>query len=90
MLILNIGAKPPKNKFINYKKLKEEKKLEILREQKRLRLQQLGKTKLGMSNAKGKTFDKKRKRDKNILTKYGKAKVSNLFVEAVYFDQFTN
>lgn len=62
----------------------------MLREQKRLRLQQLGKTKLGMSNAKGKTFDKKRKKDKNILQKYGKAKVSNLFIASTYIEQSLN
>lgn len=76
----SLGAKPPKNKYKNYKELVEEKKKQKLREENRKNSFQLGKNGVGKSTAKGKTFDKKRKKDKgDLLNIYGKVtKVSNI------------
>ncbi|XP_022905809.1 uncharacterized protein C1orf131 homolog [Onthophagus taurus] len=74
-LAIKLGAKPPKNKYRNYKELIEEKKREKLEEEKTIKLQQSGKNKMGKSIAKGKSFDRKRrkgKETKGLLDVYGK------------------
>ncbi|XP_066254301.1 uncharacterized protein C1orf131 homolog [Euwallacea similis] len=71
--LIKLGAKPPKNKCKNYKELLMDKKIQKDKEKKEQTLQQLGKNKVGKSTAKGKSFDRKRRRRKeNILDIYGK------------------
>ncbi|CAH0553338.1 unnamed protein product [Brassicogethes aeneus] len=72
-LAIKLGAKPPKSKYKNYKELLVEKKREKNRESKVNKFQQLGKNSVGKSIAKGKSFDRKRKKGKDgILDIYGK------------------
>lgn len=74
-LAIRLGAKPPKNKYKNYKELKEEKRKQIERRKEEVEFQQLGKNVFGKSNAKGKGFDRKRKNGKGaLLDKYGKVR----------------
>ncbi|KAG5885579.1 hypothetical protein JTB14_003777 [Gonioctena quinquepunctata] len=72
-LLIKLGAKPPKNKSKNYKLLQAERKIEKEKQATRLSFQQLGKNQLGKSNAKGKSFDRKRRKEKgDILSIYGR------------------
>ncbi|CAG9823094.1 unnamed protein product [Phaedon cochleariae] len=74
-LLIKLGAKPPKNKNQNYKLLLTEKKKKKEAELKLETFQQLGKNKFGKSNAKGKSFDRKRRKGKgDLLDIYGKVK----------------
>ncbi|XP_018565285.1 uncharacterized protein C1orf131 homolog isoform X2 [Anoplophora glabripennis] len=74
-LAIKLGAKPPKNKYKNYKLLQVEKKKEKEKETSRQNFLQLGKNNAGKSTAKGKSFDRKRKKGKgDILSIYGKVK----------------
>ncbi|KAJ8932299.1 hypothetical protein NQ314_014792 [Rhamnusium bicolor] len=76
-LAIKLGAKPPKNKYKNYKLLQAEKKKAKEEDSSRLHFQQLGKNKIGKSNAKGKSFDRKRRKEKGgILDIYGKVKAA--------------
>ncbi|KAF2894539.1 hypothetical protein ILUMI_11633 [Ignelater luminosus] len=79
-LAIRLGAKPPKNKCKNYKQLLEERKKEKEATKARLEFQQLGKNQMGKSTAKGKGFDRKRRKQKSdLLDDYGKVKArSNL------------
>lgn len=52
IIYLIIGAKPPKNKYKNYKKLKEELAERKKTEQSKIKFQQLGKNALGKASAK--------------------------------------
>ncbi|XP_066152202.1 uncharacterized protein C1orf131 [Euwallacea fornicatus] len=71
--LIKLGAKPPKNKCKNYKELLMDKKIQKVKEEKEQTLQQLGKNNVGKSTAKGKSFDRKRRKIKeNILDIYGK------------------
>lgn len=73
--IIVSGAKPPKNKYKNYKLLQNERKKEKEKETSRQTFQQLGKNSVGKSIAKGKSFDRKRRKEKSdILSIYGKVK----------------
>lgn len=50
-------------------------------EAQKISFQQLGKNSIGKSNAKGKSFDRKRRKEKgDILSIYGKVKVVQIFV----------
>nr|CAH7718022.1 unnamed protein product [Callosobruchus chinensis] len=72
-LAIKLGAKPPKNKYTNYKTLVKEKQKQKRKEMKAAAFQQLGKNSHGRCNAKGKSFDRKRKKEKGgILDIYGK------------------
>ncbi|VEN35970.1 unnamed protein product [Callosobruchus maculatus] len=72
-LAIKLGAKPPKNKYTNYKTLVKEKQKQKQREMKAAAFQQLGKNSHGRCNAKGKSYDRKRKKEKGgILDIYGK------------------
>ncbi|KAJ8921733.1 hypothetical protein NQ315_010643 [Exocentrus adspersus] len=74
-LAIKLGAKPPKNKYINYKELQADKRKKQQKEKIRQSLQQLGKNSMGKSVAKGKSFDRKRRKEKSdILSIYGKVK----------------
>ncbi|XP_030752591.1 uncharacterized protein C1orf131 homolog [Sitophilus oryzae] len=70
-LAIKLGAKPPKNKYKNYKELIKERKEHKEKIKKQESFQQLGKNAIGKSTAKGKSFDKKRKKE-GILDVYGK------------------
>ncbi|XP_023028174.2 uncharacterized protein [Leptinotarsa decemlineata] len=75
-LLIKLGAKPPKNKNKNYKLLQAERKTEKQKQAERKQFQQLGKNAIGKSNAKGKSFDRKRRKEKDdLLGTYGKVKV---------------
>lgn len=76
-LAIKLGAKPPKNKYKNYKQLQTEKKQQQIDEKRRQEFQQLGKNQLGKSNAKGKFF-KKKKEKAGLLEKYGKASLKDV------------
>ncbi|XP_050502676.1 uncharacterized protein LOC126881971 [Diabrotica virgifera virgifera] len=71
-LLIQLGAKPPKRKNKNYKELCMERKKAKEKEAKTIQLSQLGKNQHGRSTAKGKSFDRKRKKENNILSIYGK------------------
>jgi len=74
-LAIGLGAKPPRNKNKNYKQLLEEKKKEKQTTKTQLDFQQLGKNQVGRSTAKGKSFDRKRKKQKSdLLDAYGQVK----------------
>ncbi|KAK9874684.1 hypothetical protein WA026_005504 [Henosepilachna vigintioctopunctata] len=81
-LLIKLGAKPPRKKYINYKELQKERKEKKAAEQSNAQLQQIGKNILGKSTAKDK-FDKKRRKDqkfknKGLLDVYdGKVKPNN-------------
>lgn len=66
-----VGAKPPKNKAKNYKQLLNEKKIAKAKQEKEQKFQQLGKNSVGKATAKGKSFDRKRRKE-GILDIYGK------------------
>ncbi|CAG9865185.1 unnamed protein product [Phyllotreta striolata] len=89
-LLVKLGAKPPKNKNKNYKQLQIERKKSKEEESKRESFLQLGKNKVGKSTAKGKSFDKKRKKNKgdNILSIYGKIQVSFIIIIVYYNNKF--
>ncbi|KAB0799208.1 hypothetical protein PPYR_07088 [Photinus pyralis] len=77
-LAIKLGAKPPKNKYKNYKELLEERKKEKEVNDSNLRFQQLGKDEQGKSLVK----IKKSKRRKNVLKgslleAYGTTKVKS-------------
>lgn len=73
---INLGAKPPKNKYKNYKELMKERQQEKAKEKSRIDFQQLGKNSIGKSNAKGKSFDRKRRKaNSGIIDIYGKVEV---------------
>ncbi|CAH1970875.1 unnamed protein product [Acanthoscelides obtectus] len=77
-LAIKLGAKPLKKKYTNYKTLLQEKQKEKAREKKEAAFQQLGKNSHGRCNAKGKSYDRKRKKEKEgILGIYGKVKKVN-------------
>ncbi|KAJ8962348.1 hypothetical protein NQ318_018330 [Aromia moschata] len=78
-LLIKLGAKPPKNKCKNYKLLQAEHKKSKEKEASKLQFQQLGKNSIGKANAKGKSFDRKRRKEKkgDILDIYGKVKATN-------------
>lgn len=69
-----VGAKPLKKKYKNYKVLQEERLKQKRDDEEILQFQQLGKDKVGKSNAKGKSYDRKRRKDGKggILGIYGK------------------
>ncbi|ENN78039.1 uncharacterized protein C1orf131 homolog [Dendroctonus ponderosae] len=69
--LISLGAKPPKNKYKNYKQLMAERKLEKQKQESEQKFQQLGKNVVGKSTAKGKSFDRKRRKE-GILDIYGK------------------
>lgn len=71
MWVYFAGAKPPKNKYKNYKQLILENKKKKEKTEKELTFKQLGKNQLGKSTAKGKSFDRKRRKE-GILDIYGK------------------
>lgn len=71
LIIWAVGAKPPRNKCKNYKQLLIEKKREKKKLEAEQKFQQLGKNAVGKSLAKGKSYDRKRKKD-GILDVYGK------------------
>ncbi|XP_026462004.1 uncharacterized protein C1orf131 homolog [Ctenocephalides felis] len=74
-LAIKLGAKPPKNKYKNYKELISEKKKNQAVLEKEKNLQQLGKNVFGLSNAKGKSFERKRKKERGgLLEVYGTVK----------------
>lgn len=73
--LISAGAKPPKNKYKNYKVLLKERKKEKNREQKRKQIQQLSKTRLIRTATNKKNIDKNRKKEKGLLEIYGKVKV---------------
>jgi hypothetical protein len=76
-LAIKLGAKPPKNKYKNYKILKEERAKHKETEKLKVQFQQLGKNSVGKSIAKGKGFDRKRRKNKGgLLYIYGKVKVN--------------
>nr|CAI5853906.1 unnamed protein product [Callosobruchus analis] len=78
-LAIKLGAKPPKNKYTNYKTLVKEKQKQKLKEMKAAAFQQLGKNSHGRCNAKGKSYDRKRKKEKGgILDIYGKVTKVNI------------
>ncbi|KAF7285375.1 hypothetical protein GWI33_010774 [Rhynchophorus ferrugineus] len=70
-LAIKLGAKPPRNKRKNYKQLLIEKKREKKKLEAQQKFQQLGKNAIGKSLAKGKSYDRKRRKD-GILDVYGK------------------
>ncbi|XP_056647449.1 uncharacterized protein C1orf131 homolog [Diorhabda sublineata] len=72
-LLIKLGAKPPKNKNKNYKLLQQERKKAKEEKAKQMDFSQLGKNKIGKSTAKGKSFDRKRRKE-NLLSVYGKVK----------------
>lgn len=78
-MAVRLGAKPPPNKYLNYKELKVEKQKLTKEREEEQQLLNAGKT-AGVANDKGKKFLllKKRKEMKrnNILESYGKVKVS--------------
>ncbi|KAJ3665860.1 hypothetical protein Zmor_001326 [Zophobas morio] len=77
-LAIKLGAKPPKNKYKNYRLLKEDRAKQKDEEKQKSQFQQLGKNLLGKSTAKKKGFDRKRKKTKGgLLDVYGKVKVVN-------------
>ncbi|XP_044259540.1 uncharacterized protein C1orf131 [Tribolium madens] len=77
-LAIKLGAKPKKNKYKNYKLLKEERAKLKQEESLKSQFQQLGKNALGKSTAKGKGFDRKRKKAKSgLLEVYGKVNLKN-------------
>lgn len=80
-LAIKLGAKPPKNKYINYKNLLNEQKQKKSKEEMVNQLQQIGKNSMGKSIAKGKSFDRKRKKAavSGLLDVYGKATLKNKF-----------
>lgn len=85
---IDLGAKPPKNKCKNYKQLLEERKKEKQATKARLEFQQLGKNQMGKSTAKGKRFDRKRRKQKSdLLDDYGKVRVCNT---VIYFKLYFN
>ncbi|XP_060526081.1 uncharacterized protein LOC132701852 [Cylas formicarius] len=69
--LIKLGAKPPKNKSKNYKELMLEKKMEKKKLEAQQKLQQLGKNEAGKSTAKGKSFDRKRRKRDGLLEMYG-------------------
>uniref|UniRef100_A0A6M2DD17 Uncharacterized protein n=1 Tax=Xenopsylla cheopis TaxID=163159 RepID=A0A6M2DD17_XENCH len=74
-LAIKLGAKPAKNKYKNYKELIADKKKQQAALDKEKKLQQLGKTVFGLSNAKGKSFERKRKKERGgLLDVYGVVK----------------
>ncbi|EEZ98488.1 hypothetical protein TcasGA2_TC000985 [Tribolium castaneum] len=77
-LAIKLGAKPKKNKYKNYKLLKEERAKLKQEEKTKAQFQQLGKNAIGKSTAKGKGFDRKRKKAKGgLLDVYGKVNLKN-------------
>lgn len=72
-----LGAKPPKNKYKNYKQLQKDKKKELQVQKERIEFQQLGKNQLGKSTSKGKFF-KKKKEKSGLLEKYGKSSLKDI------------
>ncbi|XP_072382637.1 uncharacterized protein [Diabrotica undecimpunctata] len=76
-LLIQLGAKPPKKKNKNYKELCLERKKAKEKEAKTMQFSQLGKNQHGRSTAKGKSFDRKRKKENNILSVYGKVQKTN-------------
>ncbi|GLV31091.1 hypothetical protein CBL_12164 [Carabus blaptoides fortunei] len=77
-LAITLGAKPPKNKYKNYKQLQADKIRSREVEKQRLDFQQLGKNQLGKSNAKGKFFKKRNKEKGSLLEGYGKASLKQI------------
>lgn len=76
-LAVKLGARPPKNKYKNYKLLKAEKKNEAESHKEKLMIQQIGKNKVGKSTAVKKTRNQKHKRKKiSILDTYGKVSIN--------------
>ncbi|RZC34906.1 C1orf131 -like, partial [Asbolus verrucosus] len=72
-LAIKLGAKPPKNKYKNYKVLQQERAKQKEAEKLKASFQQLGKNSVGKSVAKGKGFDRKRRKKKDgLLDVYGK------------------
>ncbi|XP_050303867.1 uncharacterized protein C1orf131 [Anthonomus grandis grandis] len=69
--LIKLGAKPPKKKNKNYKELLKEKKMEKEKKESTQQFQQLGKNSMGKSVAKGKSYDRKRRRE-GILDIYGR------------------
>ncbi|KAL1516159.1 hypothetical protein ABEB36_000078 [Hypothenemus hampei] len=69
--LIKLGAKPPKRKGMNYKdfQIENKKKKNIISD--RQKNQQIGKNSIGKSIAKGKSFDRKRRKE-GILDIYGK------------------
>ncbi|KRT78912.1 hypothetical protein AMK59_7454, partial [Oryctes borbonicus] len=73
-LAIKLGAKPPKQKYKNYKDVLKEKRKERIKEEKRkLKLQQ-GRSQITQISAYKKHMDKRRKKEKGILDIYGTAK----------------
>lgn len=72
---LFVGAKPPKNKYKNYKKLKEELAQRKETEHSRLKFQQMGKNALGKASTRTKV---KKKFKKGLLDVYGKVKTKDI------------
>lgn len=79
--VLILGAKPPKNKERNYKEILKGAKQKKKQIEDRRKLQELGKNSMGRSTAKGKSYDRKRRkeaRNTGLLDVYGKVKRSEI------------
>jgi hypothetical protein len=74
-LAIKLGAKPPKNKYCNYKEYKHKKEMQLKEQLEQQKLLAVGKTKTGKPSTKGKRkFVSKKKNTNNdgILNPYGK------------------
>ncbi|KAK5650913.1 hypothetical protein RI129_001942 [Pyrocoelia pectoralis] len=76
-LAIKLGAKPPKNKYKNYKALLEERKKEKEMKDDNLKFQQLGKDQQGKSLVKTKKAHRKNIIKGSLLESYGTTKVKS-------------
>lgn len=84
------GAKPRKNKYINYKQLKEQKRKERQEKVEELKLREMGKDGVGKSTVTTKSSKYKRKEKGGLLEIYGKVSkvhpthfISNMFLTLI-------
>lgn len=73
-----LGAKPPKNKYKNYKELLLEKKEEKKKLADDMDFQELGKNKVGKSVTKTNALKKKRKPEGGLIDVYGVVKTAKI------------